>query len=407
MVLKGKATPKGKNKVVKVAKGQYVELAFEGEDQILTLLGEFGDAEPTHNHGAPRASTHAGDRRPAPQPDPRAGSRRRQHDDLGRRTSARSTTTTCSTTRTRTRRWRTGISSSPTAATASTATSATGSRSRTTRPPTAATTAAASSAPATSAASSSTRPTPGATRRSPPARPPRRSTRMLAPFDVWDRYDYDGDGDFDEPDGYIDHFQSVHAGEGEETGGGAQGRTPSGAIARTRTPASRRRTAPRSTARSFRSAALPHRQQQATGSATTRSSRRTVASACSRTSSVTTSACPTSTTPAATPVAPRTAPPGGRCGPRARTAPSRTTSGSHAGRHGRLGEVRPRLAQLDGRNAGETGAHKLSQSSANTKQAQGVFVVLPDKEVTQRHRRPVRRATASTTRAPATTSTTR
>ena len=45
----------------------------------------------------------------------------------------------------------------------------------------------------------------------------------LAKFDVWDRYDYDGDGNFDEPDGYIDHFQSVHAGEGGETGGGAQG----------------------------------------------------------------------------------------------------------------------------------------------------------------------------------------
>ncbi len=46
---------------------------------------------------------------------------------------------------------------------------------------------------------------------------------MLAPFDVWDRYDFDHDGNFDEPDGYIDHYQSVHAGEGEETGGGAQG----------------------------------------------------------------------------------------------------------------------------------------------------------------------------------------
>ena len=45
----------------------------------------------------------------------------------------------------------------------------------------------------------------------------------LAQFDVWDRYDYDGDGNFNEPDGYIDHFQTVHAGEGEETGGGAQG----------------------------------------------------------------------------------------------------------------------------------------------------------------------------------------
>lgn len=40
----------------------------------------------------------------------------------------------------------------------------------------------------------------------------------LSRFDVWDRYDYDGDGDFDEPDGYIDTFQSVHAGEGEEAG---------------------------------------------------------------------------------------------------------------------------------------------------------------------------------------------
>jgi immune inhibitor A len=45
----------------------------------------------------------------------------------------------------------------------------------------------------------------------------------LAKFDVWDRYDYDGDGNFDEPDGYIDTFQSVHAGEGEEAGGGALG----------------------------------------------------------------------------------------------------------------------------------------------------------------------------------------
>ncbi|TQM62929.1 immune inhibitor A [Humibacillus xanthopallidus] len=45
----------------------------------------------------------------------------------------------------------------------------------------------------------------------------------LAQFDKVDRYDYDGDGDFTEPDGYIDHFQAIHAGEGEEAGGGAQG----------------------------------------------------------------------------------------------------------------------------------------------------------------------------------------
>ncbi|MFE9440928.1 immune inhibitor A domain-containing protein [Streptomyces sp. NPDC006602] len=45
----------------------------------------------------------------------------------------------------------------------------------------------------------------------------------LAEFDQWDRYDYDGDGDFNESDGYIDHFQIVHAGEDESAGGGAQG----------------------------------------------------------------------------------------------------------------------------------------------------------------------------------------
>ncbi|MFF4258975.1 immune inhibitor A domain-containing protein [Streptomyces sp. NPDC001663] len=45
----------------------------------------------------------------------------------------------------------------------------------------------------------------------------------LANFDQWDRYDYDGDGNFNEPDGYIDHFQIVHAGEDESAGGGVQG----------------------------------------------------------------------------------------------------------------------------------------------------------------------------------------
>lgn len=39
----------------------------------------------------------------------------------------------------------------------------------------------------------------------------------LDQFDVWDRYDWDGDGNFDEPDGYIDHMQFVHAGPGNES----------------------------------------------------------------------------------------------------------------------------------------------------------------------------------------------
>jgi immune inhibitor A len=45
----------------------------------------------------------------------------------------------------------------------------------------------------------------------------------LVKADQVDRYDCDGDGVYAEPDGYVDHFAVVHAGEGEEGGGGAQG----------------------------------------------------------------------------------------------------------------------------------------------------------------------------------------
>lgn len=48
-------------------------------------------------------------------------------------------------------------------------------------------------------------------------------TDYLKTFDEWDRYDYDGDGNFDEPDGYIDHFQIVHAGGDEAAGDPQQG----------------------------------------------------------------------------------------------------------------------------------------------------------------------------------------
>ncbi|MFI6821453.1 immune inhibitor A domain-containing protein [Micromonospora sp. NPDC050187] len=42
-------------------------------------------------------------------------------------------------------------------------------------------------------------------------------------FDKWDRYDHDGDGNFNEPDGYIDHFQIVHAGGDQADGDPWQG----------------------------------------------------------------------------------------------------------------------------------------------------------------------------------------
>lgn len=45
----------------------------------------------------------------------------------------------------------------------------------------------------------------------------------LTSFDQWDRYDYDGDGNFNEPDGYIDHFQVVHAGGDQADGDPQQG----------------------------------------------------------------------------------------------------------------------------------------------------------------------------------------
>jgi len=40
----------------------------------------------------------------------------------------------------------------------------------------------------------------------------------LATFDIQDRYDINGNGKFDEPDGVIDHFQIVHAGGDEAAG---------------------------------------------------------------------------------------------------------------------------------------------------------------------------------------------
>jgi len=48
-------------------------------------------------------------------------------------------------------------------------------------------------------------------------------TDDLETYDKWDRYDIDGDGNFDEPDGFIDHFQIVHAGGDQAAGDPQQG----------------------------------------------------------------------------------------------------------------------------------------------------------------------------------------
>ena len=45
----------------------------------------------------------------------------------------------------------------------------------------------------------------------------------LATYDKLDRYDFDGDGNFDEPDGYVDRFQIVHSGGDQADGDPFQG----------------------------------------------------------------------------------------------------------------------------------------------------------------------------------------
>jgi immune inhibitor A len=45
----------------------------------------------------------------------------------------------------------------------------------------------------------------------------------LGDYDQWDRYDLDGDGNYLEPDGLVDHLMVIHSGVGEEAGGGSLG----------------------------------------------------------------------------------------------------------------------------------------------------------------------------------------
>ena len=70
LVLTGKATATGKDKKVKLGKGVFVQLAFEGEDQIFTLLGEFGpNQNNTHAGHPPHNGTPGPVHNQIPQPD--------------------------------------------------------------------------------------------------------------------------------------------------------------------------------------------------------------------------------------------------------------------------------------------------------------------------------------------------
>ncbi len=225
MVLTGQATAVGAQKVIKIhhgKNGQYVQLAFQGKDEILTLLGEFGDQQATHDHGTLGVINHGGDPGPV-------------HNQIPQPNRSVDNTTI----------WQPDFSRSyyqnllfnkaqfPSMANfyweqSSGAYTVDGYVSDWVK------------VPYNEAAYGSdycgsivcTRDIGRfiedqadtwwtqlvAQKGSVSA-----ANAFLAQFDQWDRYDYDGDGNFNEPDGYIDHFQSVHAGVGEETGGGAQG----------------------------------------------------------------------------------------------------------------------------------------------------------------------------------------
>ena len=220
MVLKGQATPTGKDQKVKVAKGQYVQLAFEGEDQIFTLLGQFGEAQANTHPGHP---AHGG----APGP---------LHNQIPQPNRNGVDNTTIWTADFNQAHYQTILydkGANPSMANwyleqSSGRYSVDGYVSDWVQVPF-----------NESAYGSNYCGSIVCTRdvgrfladqgvawynaMKASGKSDADIEAMLAPFDVWDRYDFDHDGNFDEPDGYLDHYQSVHAGEGEETGGGAEG----------------------------------------------------------------------------------------------------------------------------------------------------------------------------------------
>ena len=212
-VMKGQATATGKNKVVQVAKGQYVELARQGEDSIFTILGEFGNSIVSPQGGTP-GPLH--NQIPAPDrsvdntsiwaPDftsayyknllfseaSGAVSMRNFYKELSaNRYTVNGDVTDWVQVPFNEARYGTNLCGSIVCSTVWRFVNDSGD--------------AWYSAQLGAGKSDAD------------------INAYLAQFDKWDRYDYDGDGNFNEPDGYIDHFQSIHAGSGEETGGGAQG----------------------------------------------------------------------------------------------------------------------------------------------------------------------------------------
>ena len=190
---------------------------------------------------------------------------------------------------------------------------------------------------------------------------------------MWDRNDFDGDGNFDEPDGYLDHFQIVHSGGDQADGDPVFGEDA--AWSHRSFVFQRHHDRPRGQPPGRH----PGRRHPASGSATTRCSRRTAASACSATSTATTSVCRTSTTP---PVAATTASTGGRLMAQQRVSGPGEVLGS------RVNDMDPwsklQLGWLDYETvvAGQNKTLNLGPHEYNSAKPQGAVVVLPDKDVT-------------------------
>jgi immune inhibitor A len=222
MVLKGQVKPKGENQVVEVAKGQFVELAQVGEDQILTLLAEFGDEEATHGHGTLGTIAHGGEAGPLhneiPEPDRDIDNTTIWVDDFNQAhydalLYDKGLVPSMA-------NWYLKASDGRYSVDGHVGDWV--------------------QVPFNAAAYGSNYCGSNVCTRDvgrflldqaeawyqaqlDSGMTPAEIDDFLSQFDIWDRYDFDHDGDFDEPDGYIDHYQSVHAGEGEETGGGAEG----------------------------------------------------------------------------------------------------------------------------------------------------------------------------------------
>jgi immune inhibitor A len=211
-VLRGEARGVGDNQVVKLPSGQHVELARAGEDSILTILGEFGDGVATHHGG------HPGPAGPA-------------HNEIGEPDRSVDNTTIWTDDFSRDYYLDLLFSEAPGAVSmrnwyieqSSGAYAVNGDVSDWVGVPNNAASYGANYCGSIVCQDTWRFVQDSANEFADQFASTADLNDYLAEFDVWDRYDHDGDGNFDEPDGYIDHFQSVHAGEGEETGGGAQG----------------------------------------------------------------------------------------------------------------------------------------------------------------------------------------